>query len=123
MMGLICDLDSPSFVKPPRRTFTRGIKLDTPIIPRAVAEAVWEEACVHLDTTLPRRWIMELTSRAEEIYNHSPGFRKLLRSSGNAGRDYLWSFTRHWLAALVLKYRPNFAPKLPSEYRAGRPPS
>jgi hypothetical protein len=71
-MALICDLDSLVLVLPPRRTHTRRIELDTPIIPRAVAEAVWEETCVHLNTTLPRRWIMELTNRAEEIYDHNP---------------------------------------------------
>src|SRR5436190_843980 len=102
-MDLICDLDSPSLVLAPRCTHTRRIERDTPIIPRAVAEAVWEEACVYLDTTLPRHWIMELTTRAEEIYHHSSHFRKLLRSRDNAGRDYLWFFTRHWLAALILK--------------------
>jgi hypothetical protein len=121
-MGLICDLDSPSLVFTTRRTNSRRVELDTPIVPRAVAEAVWEEACVHLGTTLPRRWIMELTTRAEEIYHHSPHFRKLLRSRGNACRDYLWSFTRHWLAALISKYRPNFAAKLPSHYKVGRDP-
>src|SRR4051812_11712767 len=54
------------------------------------------------------RWIMQLTTRAEEISHHSPHSRRLPRSRGTAGRDYLWSFTRHWLAAVVLKYRPNF---------------
>jgi hypothetical protein len=36
------------------------IESDTPIVPRAVAEAVWEEAAVWLKAALPRRWIGEL---------------------------------------------------------------
>jgi hypothetical protein len=84
-MGLIRDLDSPSLVLAPRRTRSRRIG----IVPRAVAEAGWEEACVYLNASLPRRWIMELAARAQEIYDHSSHFQKLLRSPGRAGRDYL----------------------------------
>ena len=110
-MGLICDFDAPpaSHLRKPRRypprANRRAIERDTPIVPRAVAEAVWEEASVQLKQPLPRRWIVELTHRAEEIYHHSPHFRRLVRSPGNAGLDYLWAFTRHWLKALIQRHR------------------
>jgi len=38
------------------------MELETPLRPRAVAEAVWEEAGVWLEQPLPRRWLRELSS-------------------------------------------------------------
>jgi hypothetical protein len=90
-------------------------------VPSAVAIAVWEEASVWLDAPLPRRWIGELIERADAVYRHSPRFRQLLRQPGNAGRDWLWSFTRHWLAGLLIKHRPALAARLPSGYKIGHP--
>jgi hypothetical protein len=46
--------------------------------------------------------------------------RRRLRSPGNAGRDYLWTFTRHWLSALIMKYRPALATKVSSSYKVSR---
>ena len=43
-----------AFRRPVRRRVPR-IELDTPIVPRAVAEGVWEEAGVWLGQPLPRR--------------------------------------------------------------------
>src|SRR5207248_10130975 len=73
---------------------------DTPIVPRAVMEAVCEEAGVWLGHPLPRRWIRELTAYANTVYAHNPRFRRKVRALGNGGRDYLWAFVRHWLAGL-----------------------
>jgi len=43
-----------AFRRPARRRVPR-IELDTPIVPRAVAEGVWEEAGLWLGQPLPRR--------------------------------------------------------------------
>jgi hypothetical protein len=43
-----------AFRRPARRRVPR-IELDTPIVPRAVAEGVWEEAGAWLGQPLPRR--------------------------------------------------------------------
>src|SRR5437867_345099 len=96
------------------------IETDTPIIPRAVAEAVWEEANVWLDEELSRQWVAELAERADVIYHHNARFRHLLRQPGNAGRDWLWAFTRHWLAGLIWRYRHDLYECLPRSYSAGR---
>lgn len=96
------------------------IERDTPIVPRAVAEAVWEEAGVWLGEPLPRRWIAELTVRANTVYGRNRRFRRLLRRSGHAGRDWLWAFTRHWLAALLWKHRPDLHARLPASYDVGK---
>jgi hypothetical protein len=50
---------------PSRPTAQRSIpriESDTPIVPRAIMEAVCEEAGVWLGQPLPRRWIRELTA-------------------------------------------------------------
>jgi hypothetical protein len=102
---------------PPRHVW---IEHDTPIVPKAVAEAVWEEASVWLDEELPRAWIGELTERANVIYAHNHRFRHVIRRKGNTGRECLWAFTRHWLAALLWKHRRELHARLPDSYNVGR---
>ena len=97
----------------------RRIVQDTPIVPRAVAEAVWEEASVYLQTELPRAWMGRLAVRADRVYRRNTHFRDLMCRSGDAGRDWLWAFTRHWLAALIRKHRPDLHRRLPAEYNVG----
>jgi len=98
----------------------KRIDADTPIVPSAVAVAVWEEASSWLGAELPLSWIGQLTERANNIYANNSRFRSLLRHDGNAGRDWLWAFTRHWLAGLLWKYRRELHARLPSSYGVGR---
>lgn len=102
---------------PPLRR--RRIRKDTPIVPRAVAEAVWEEACVWLHTELPRAWVRQLAVKAELTYSRNGAFQKRLQQQGDAGRDWLWAFTRHWLAAMIRKHRQDLHSRLPAEYNIG----
>ena len=44
------------------------IDSDTPIVPRAIIAAVCEEAGLWLGQPLPRRWLRELTARANVVY-------------------------------------------------------
>jgi len=97
------------------------IESDTPIVPRAVMEAVCEEAGVWLGQPLPRRWVRELTAYANTVYAHNPRFRRKVRAPGNRGRDYLWAFTRHWLAGLMWERRPQLHARLPNSYSVGHP--
>jgi len=112
-------MPTPS-IRPAQRPAPR-IEVDTPLVPRAVAEGVCEEAGVWLDQPLPRRWIRELTARANTIYAHNPRFRRKVRGPGNLGRDYLWMFARHWLSALLWEHRPQLHARLPSSYNIGHP--
>lgn len=82
--------------------------------------AVWEEASVWLDAELPRAWIGILAERANVIYGHNRRFRQRIRGQGNAGRDCLWSFTRHWPSALISRHRPHLHRRLPASYNLGR---
>jgi len=97
------------------------IELDTPIVPRAIAAAVVEEAGVWLGQPLPRRWIRELTAYATAVYAHNPSFRRRVRGQGTTGRDYLWAFVRHWLAGLMWERRPQLHALLPNTYCVGHP--
>jgi len=97
------------------------IESDTPIVPRAVMEAVCEEAGVWLGQPLPRRWVRELTAYANTVYAHNPRFRRKVRALGNGGRDYLWAFVRHWLAGLMWERRPQLHARLPNSYSVGHP--
>jgi hypothetical protein len=103
----------------PRRRRWLWIERDTPVIPAAVAGAVWQEACAWLGEELPREWIRRLAVRADVIYFHNPRFRRKIRGSGNTGRDWLWIFTRHWLAAMIRKRDYALYVRLPSSYSAG----
>ena len=124
-MGTIIDLDFPAATTalPPRRQRQRKlhprIEVDTPIVPHAVATFVWEEACVWLQEELPREWVTRLTVRANLLYARNARFRALLQRDGDIGLDGLWAFTRHWLAALLKKYRPGLYAKLPASYSGG----
>lgn len=84
-------------------------------------EAVCEEAGVWLGQPLPRRWVRELTARANTLYAHNPRFRRKIRANGNHGRDYLWAFVRHWLSGLMWERRPHLHARLPGSYSIGPP--
>jgi len=103
----------------PRRCRWLWIERDTPIIPDAVAVAVWEEASAWLDVELPREWIRRLAVRADVIYFHNPRFGQSIRRKGNTGRDWLLIFTRHWLAAMIRKRDYDLYARLPASYSAG----
>src|SRR6266540_6081033 len=125
-MGLIADLDFPhvfprlerqappvpSVLRPRTHGTRASIVAETPLVPRAAAEAVWEEACALVGEELPGEWIVVLIEKAEGIYKHSPRFRRRLRGADRSGRDWLWAFMRHWLAALLLEHRPAWYARL-----------
>ena len=118
----------------PGRKSTRksggSIYTDTPIIPVVVAESVVEEVSGYLsrhgheaDAGLiyeaKQKLADELADRAEAVYKHDEQFRKKIRGSGNKGRDYLYAFTRHWLASDLKKQYPAIYHKLPRDFDMG----
>jgi hypothetical protein len=50
------------------------------------------------------------------VHDH---FRKLMRGRGNAPRDWLYAFMRHWLAALLDLERPDLYQCLPEDFNLG----
>ncbi len=122
-MGYLIELDSPSpRVSPAPRARARATIAElTPIVPAAVARAIWSEAVVWLGEELPRDWVVWLVAKADTVFSRNPGFRRRLRLQGNAGRDWLWAFMRHWLAALIWKHRRELYDRLPASYSVGEP--
>ena len=98
-----------------------ALQRDTPLAPVAVARGVCEEVSIWLAAELPASWVELLVEKTAIISAHNPRFHRLLRQSGDRGRDWLWAFMRHWLAALLQRQRPACYARLPADYSRGRP--
>ena len=97
---------------------------DTPMIPIAVADGVLNEVQSCYPLGLPdggRAMADRLADKAEKVYAANADFRSRLRARGNAGRDYLWSFMRHWSASEIRKCCPSVFRQLPDDFKVGHP--
>lgn len=93
----------------------------TPIVAIAIARQVVEEASLWLGAPLPARYAAGLAHRARRVFAHSELYRPRFASAGDAGRDRLYIFMRHWLAARLAVERPALFAQLPRSYRTGEP--
>lgn len=110
-----------------RRARRPQLERVTPLVPLAVAREVVDEVSRWLGQPLPTRYVAGLVHRARRVFAHSESFRKKLLRPGDAGRDALWMFMRHWLAARLYTERPALYRRLPAAYASGadlpsRPP-
>ena len=99
----------------------RSIETDTPLLPLFIAEAVVAEASGFLKAELSDDFARRLAERAEHLYRVNSDVRRNLRAKGNAGRDYLYSFMRHWLHDLLKTEQPRLADRLPAAFALGHP--
>lgn len=108
------------------------IEDDTPIIPELVADtilgselngffydkpelqAAWEKVYDVKD-----KMARQLAKRADQTYGANPDFAKKIRARGNKGRDTLYVFMRHWIAAELKKKFPAVYQALPSSFSQG----
>ncbi|HLX60672.1 MAG TPA: hypothetical protein VKX17_05265 [Planctomycetota bacterium] len=97
------------------------LESETPLLPELVAQRVLGEAERWLEVRLPDEWTRSLARRAAACYQRNPRFRYWLRRPGNAGREWLYAFMRHWLSALILRNRPHLYRALPFDYCVGAP--
>ena len=122
----------PSRRRKPRPAWTRellaalrpGIERATHLMPWLIADSVLGEAARFLDTDLPPEWADWLDARAERVFARRGQFHRLISSNasgGNAGRDQLYNFMRHWLASRLARERPELYRRLPWSYSLGRP--
>lgn len=102
-----------------RRARRPQLERSTQLVPIAAAREVVEEASRWLGVPLPARYATGLAHRACRVFAHSPSFRKKLLRPGAAGRDILWIFLRHWLAARLRTEDYALFRRLPAEYAAG----
>lgn len=104
-----------------RRARCRQLEECTPLVPIAIARQIIEEASLWLAEPLPARYAAGLAHRARRFFVHSPRHRRWI-ASPEAGRDWLYTFMRHWLAARLHAERPELHARLPHDYNTGAPP-
>ena len=99
-----------------------GIERQTELMPWVIADSVLGEASRWLHADLPPEWADWLDARAERCFARHSQFHRLISASGaggNAGRDNLYKFMRHWLAGRLLRARPVLYRRLPRSYSLG----
>jgi hypothetical protein len=96
-----------------------GLERDTELMPWLIAESVSDEVSRFLDVELPARYAVWLEAKAEVCYLRHRHFRKLMRGRGNAPRDWLYAFMRHWLGSLLQLERPDLCCCLPMSFAMG----
>lgn len=109
-----------SRVRPVSRRCRRPqLETATPLAALAVARQVVEEASLWLGVPLPGRYAAGLAHRARRVYAHSAPFRRRMSGRQDGGRERLYMFMRHWLAARLRLERSDLFQKLPASYRTG----
>lgn len=101
------------------RIRTPQLERETALVPLAAARQVIEEVSLWLGTPLHGRYAARLAFQARRIYAHSASFRAKLRRPGDHGRDTLYVFMRHWLAARLQAERPDLYARLPRDFACG----
>jgi hypothetical protein len=109
-----------------------SIEKDTPIQPWAVAESVVGEVNKYLHQRSmgeeasrilhdEDRLVSYLTAFAQGLYQRNEDVRRKIRRKGNGGRDFLYTFMRHWLSAELARSHPKVFKILPNEFKVGHP--
>ena len=89
------------------------------LLPQVVAQSVCDEVSRFLDVDLPERLSDWLTAKTERCFQRNRRFHHLMQGRGNAPRDWLRVFLRHWLSALLGTERPDLWYCLPPEFDLG----
>ncbi len=98
---------------------------ETGVLPEVVAQVVWEEASRWLGVSLPKSWVIQLARKARNRYKHDSRFHAILLGPEASdfnytfGRDSLYVFMRHWLAALLLRHDDALYRCLPASFANG----
>ena len=66
------------------------------------------------------RYAPTLAARAVRLYPRNPAFARRLCAPGNTGREWLYSFMRHWLSGYLARDHRSLFEQLPSSYCVGR---
>jgi hypothetical protein len=121
-----------------------NIQDDTEIMPDIVASTVMGELEDYLSTSKKfgpyeqgtanklvkhiqqhgETYVDELVKKTETLYQVNADFKRKLNSNaraGNAGRDYLYMFMRHWLSSILLRNFPGCRSVVPQSFMSGKP--
>ena len=96
-----------------------ALERETLRMPGAIAESVVQEAERFLAAELPANFATRLAAKAEYLYPRHPHFRKMLNRPGNAGRNHLYTYMRHWTAGRLKRERNPLHKKLPWSFGHG----
>ena len=99
-----------------------AVERATDLVPLWVAESIVNEAAAWLHAELPAEWPAALAAKAERCFARHRQFHRLVSgcgAGGNAGRDNLCKFMRHWLASRLARARPALYRRLPPSYSLG----
>ena len=91
------------------------------LIPEIIAQTILQELVQVTEFRVADqpRLIAYLVQHAEEIAAANERFRRKLR--GKLGREWLYAFMRHWLAAELKRTQPAVFNRLPPRYAMGDP--
>ena len=103
-----------------RSTLPGGLERDTLLMPEVIAEKVVREAEHWVQTELPAGFAQRLAARAHQLYACNRRFKKQLNRPGNAGRDLLSMYMRHWTAGWLSREYPALGVRLPEAFALGR---
>lgn len=109
------------FENPGRAKKRHSISKDMPILPEVVAAQVINEVESYIGKSLDSGYSKTLVTHAHETYNANESFRKKIQAGGNRGRDQLYAFMRHWLAAELKEKQPDVYRQLPKAFSDGKP--
>lgn len=98
-----------------------SIENDTPIMPCVVADSVVEHVEAHFGIALGRSASDRLVEHQAALYTNSATWRKKMRAKGDKGRDTLYAFMLHWLAADIEKTHPQVSRRIGSAAWYGTP--
>ena len=90
----------------------------TGINPLHAANLTLHEVRCHFWAELPESLETELVQRAETVFAGNERWRE--KAQGMNGPDFVQTYMRHWLAALLFKHRHPLFHELPPEYKIGR---
>jgi hypothetical protein len=96
-----------------------GLERDTFLMPWVIAESVCAEVARFLETDMPERYAVWLEAQAELCYARRGRFRNHMREGGDAPREWLYSFMRHWLWSLLEIEHPDLCRCLPKDFSIG----
>ena len=119
-----CPRARPAWVREFLVSLRPGIERQTELMPWLIADSVLGEASRWLDADLPPEWADWLDARAERCFARHGQFRRLISArgaQGDAGRDNLCKFMRHWLASRLARERRSLFDRLPPSYALGIP--
>ena len=96
------------------------LERDTLLTPEWVAESVVQEVERFLKAEVPENFAERLAAKAYHLYPRHKHFKKMLNRPGNAGRNNLYMYMRHWTASWLKRERPTLHKKLPYSFGNGQ---